>query len=266
MSTTVVTMKLPHSRSFDLGGLRLNFKHRKGGLDAFQQKYDSLCVQCAKPCKTPLYSPTSASVQEPAIDTATASQILPFLYLGNERDAANETRLRDLGITHVLNVTAHIPFFAEQDRLGLTCKRLPASDSGQQNLRQYFQTASDFIDEVRMSCGRVLVHCQAGVSRSATVTLAYLMYHTKMTLHEAFALLKSRRPIVSPNFNFMGQLYSLEQALEKGEENRKLHPTLDLGHPVVPPTPGLLEVPQTPLPKSVSTSSISGFGSNGFKF
>ena len=65
------------------------------------------------------------------------------MFLGNERDAANQQRLEDKGITYVLNVTSHIPLYFE--KLGVKYKRIPASDSGQQNLRQYFEEASAFI-------------------------------------------------------------------------------------------------------------------------
>lgn len=63
-------------------------------------------------------------------------------WVGNERDASCSKTLEELGITHILNVTAHIPFHFE-DRLA--CKRLQASDSGSQNLKQYFEEAIHFI-------------------------------------------------------------------------------------------------------------------------
>lgn len=66
-----------------------------------------------------------------------------FPLLGNERDAANMPRLNDLGITCVLNVTSHIPLHFENH--GIKYKRIPASDSGQQNLRQYFEEAGVYI-------------------------------------------------------------------------------------------------------------------------
>jgi len=80
-------------------------------------------------------------------------QIVPLCHLlinrvsfaGNERDAANRERLESLGVTHVLNVTSHIPLHFEQE--GFTYKRLPASDSGSQNLKQYFDDAFHFIGE-----------------------------------------------------------------------------------------------------------------------
>jgi len=68
------------------------------------------------------------------------------MFTGNERDAANIQRLQDLGITYVLNVTSHLPQHFEN--YGIKYKRIPASDSGQQNLRQYFEEAGSFIGKL----------------------------------------------------------------------------------------------------------------------
>ncbi|XP_045170245.1 dual specificity protein phosphatase 10-like [Mercenaria mercenaria] len=197
----------------------------KGGLDDFQADHEDLCKSSLKAHEhKPLYSPTTPII-EPAIETATASQILPFLYLGNERDAANLQRLNDLGVTYVLNVTSHIPLHFENH--GIKYKRIPASDSGQQNLRQYFEEAGLFIDEAREAGAKVLVHCQAGVSRSATITIAFLLRHSRMSMTDAYRFVKSKRQIISPNFNFMGQLLDFEQALNQGRVSRTLTPCIE---------------------------------------
>lgn len=67
-----------------------------------------------------------------------------------------------------------------------------------------------FSDSVKNSGGRVLVHCQAGISRSATICLAYLIQSHRVRLDEAFDFVKQRRGVISPNFSFMGQLLQLE--------------------------------------------------------
>lgn len=67
-----------------------------------------------------------------------------------------------------------------------------------------------FPDSIRDSSGRVLVHCQAGISRSATICLAYLMKRKRVRLDEAFEFVRRRRSIISPNFSFMGQLLQFE--------------------------------------------------------
>lgn len=56
--------------------------------------------------------------------------------------------------------------------------------------------------------GKILVHCHVGVSRSATVVLAYLMLKRNMTLVEAINKVKAGRGII-PNRGFLRQLIDL---------------------------------------------------------
>ena len=65
--------------------------------------------------------------------------------------------------------------------------------------------------QVRSAGGKTLVHCVSGVSRSASLCLAYLMKHERMPLTRAFAHLKSRRPSVRPNTGFFTQLIEFER-------------------------------------------------------
>lgn len=68
-------------------------------------------------------------------------------------------------------------------------------------------------DEARANESAVLVHCLAGVSRSVTVTLAYLMHARSLCLEDAFTLVRLRKPDISPNFHFLRQLHSFERQL-----------------------------------------------------
>jgi protein-tyrosine phosphatase len=56
-----------------------------------------------------------------------------------------------------------------------------------------------FIHRQREAGKNVLIHCQMGVSRAATVTLAYLIQYEQKSLAEAYKLLCAARPFVYPN-------------------------------------------------------------------
>lgn len=58
--------------------------------------------------------------------------------------------------------------------------------------------------------GKVLVHCEAGISRSPTICMAYIMKTQRLRLEQAFDIIRQQRAIVSPNFGFMGQLLQFE--------------------------------------------------------
>ena len=59
----------------------------------------------------------------------------------------------------------------------------------------------------------MLVHCHAGVSRSATVCMAYVMKSLNYDLRSAYDFVKRKRSCVSPNLHFMGQLLEFEKRL-----------------------------------------------------
>ena len=71
------------------------------------------------------------------------------------------------------------------------------------------------VDDARSRGGRVLVHCVAGISRSVTVTIAYIMQEFDLSLNDAFDFVKQRKSDVSPNFGFMGQLLEFQKKLDK---------------------------------------------------
>lgn len=68
-------------------------------------------------------------------------------------------------------------------------------------------------DEARSKKCGILVHCLAGISRSVTVTVAYLMQKRNLSLNDAYDFVKRKKSNISPNFNFMGQLLDFERTL-----------------------------------------------------
>ncbi|EEB10532.1 dual specificity protein phosphatase, putative [Pediculus humanus corporis] len=141
-------------------------------------------------------------------------EILPHLYLGNAINSEDSESLNKHGIQYILNVTADLPNVFE-DCGSMKYMQIPIADHWSENLAKFFPKAIKFIaDEGRNNSKGVLVHCLAGVSRSVTITVAYLMYKLKLSLNDAFTLVRNRKSNVGPNFHFMEQLHNFEQELK----------------------------------------------------
>ena len=76
------------------------------------------------------------------------------------------------------------------------------------------QKISKLKDEAKRNNSKVLVHCQAGVSRSPTIVIAYLMRQFGISTNDAFNKVREKRPIISPNIVFMSQLMDYESRLK----------------------------------------------------
>lgn len=111
-----------------------------GGFREFQRQYADECTSST--CDTS--APTECAPKDLAAWPVT--RVLPFLLLGNEADARDLELLQRLGVGYVLQVTAQ-PLPGPQARrdAGLRCKRIPASDSCHQNLKQFFDEAFTFL-------------------------------------------------------------------------------------------------------------------------
>lgn len=89
--------------------------------------------------------------------------------------------------------------------------RIAVTDRPNADLSKHFDEVADMIEEVRQNGGKTLVHCVAGVSRSASLCLAYLIKYAGMNLKDAFQHVKNVRPRIRPNSGFFQQLRSYEE-------------------------------------------------------
>lgn len=96
-----------------------------------------------------------------------------------------------------------------------------ASDSPNQNLSQYFTVCNDFIHAARLREGNVLIHCLAGMSRSVTVAVAYIMTVTNLNWKDALKVVRAGRSVANPNIGFQTQLQEFE-TYRLSEERRRL--------------------------------------------
>ncbi|MBN3272019.1 DUS4 phosphatase, partial [Polyodon spathula] len=169
------------------------------------------CLRISSSCYAVTYSQAYnvviKSVKNKKINKGGPVEILPFLYLGSAYHASRKDMLDSLGITALLNVSSNCPNHFEGY---YQYKCIPVEDNHKADISSWFIEAIEYIDSIKSFNGRVLVHCQAGISRSATICLAYLMKKKLLKLEEAFEFVKQRRSIISPNFSFMGQLLQFE--------------------------------------------------------
>jgi protein-tyrosine phosphatase len=119
-------------------------------------------------------------------------------------------RLRRRGITHIINCTMEVPCLKMPD---IECTQIKVGDLPGARLCVHFDRAADIIHRVRQKGGRILVHCMAGVSRSATLCIVYLMKYQRMSLRESYNYVKSKRPIIRPNPGFFRQMIDYEKSL-----------------------------------------------------
>uniref|UniRef100_A0A9J7YH01 Uncharacterized protein n=1 Tax=Cyprinus carpio carpio TaxID=630221 RepID=A0A9J7YH01_CYPCA len=179
----------------------------RGGFAAFSSCFPDLCE--SKPATIlPL------SLSQPCLPVANVgpTRILPHLYLGSQRDVLNKELMTQNGITYVLNAsnTCPKPDFISDNHF----MRIPVNDSYCEKLLPWLEKTNEFIDKAKVSNCRVIVHCLAGISRSATIAIAYIMKTMGLSSDDAYRFVKDRRPSISPNFNFLGQLLEFERGLQ----------------------------------------------------
>lgn len=94
---------------------------------------------------------------------------------------------------------------------------IPAVDHETFDISQYFEVSNEFIDGERKRTN-VLVHCMAGISRSVTLVIAYMIKCLNKSFRESFAYVKEKRSIVNfdlfqihPNDSFLEQLRKYEE-------------------------------------------------------
>lgn len=141
-------------------------------------------------------------------------EICPGIYLGPYACAA-KTKLEYLkanGITHLICIR-HVmesniikPNFPGE----FTYKVLDVSDTFDQNIIQFLPETRSFIDGALQSQGKVLIHGNAGISRSAAIVIGYVMEKFGVAYKEAFQYVQMKRFCVNPNNHFVHQLVEYE--------------------------------------------------------
>jgi len=136
--------------------------------------------------------------------TFSADKIDDHIWLGDIDSSENHQALDALNITHILTVLDFDPERPADDRR--TRKHVRAYDFHTADLIGEFESCYQFIDQAVSKNENVLIHCHAGMSRSATIACAYLMKKYNLSFETALEQLRSKRPCVYPNPGFANQL------------------------------------------------------------
>jgi len=133
------------------------------------------------------------------------------VYLGGYQVAGDLECLQRHGITHIVNMAADVCDNSFPDQFNYLTYYL--KDTNSEDISPLFYRTLDWIQNAVDSGGRVLVHCREGVSRSATMAIAYLMWRQGMSFEAAHEKLRKARPICNPNTGFTCQLLTLGKRL-----------------------------------------------------
>lgn len=143
--------------------------------------------------------------------------ILPLVALGSV-DATHPDCLFENDIESVLSLGT-----SEYKTVDFPLKshlyfKLDDSPEDAQALKDILQQCIQFIEQETAKQRRVLVHCGAGISRSATVVVAYVMRYKQMSFTEALQYVKDRKPDIAPNRGFLNLLQTFDA---KKDDNKK---------------------------------------------
>lgn len=144
-----------------------------------------------------------------------ASQILDRLYLGDYYDAIDPVQMKALKITHIVNMTPESNA-AKIDGIEYLYVDIQDIPSEYKKMQETLVNIVPKIHQVLSIPGTVvLIHCAYGMSRSASLTVGYVMYSQKMSFYRAMNHVNSLRWIALPNVGFLYALKKYDDYLRK---------------------------------------------------
>ncbi|XP_059481335.1 uncharacterized protein LOC132200128 [Neocloeon triangulifer] len=225
---------VPYTSRYDNNKYALKYHHNvaaKHRTHANVPKYESFVPVKVKPARKFVCSARELNeiIVEPSggvyvLPNEPYNEVYPDVFIGDMHTALCTQQLRALGITHVLNASQKDPRPGVQEpgyyvnttaqyyrRVGIEFLGVPATDSLSFDISQYFQDAASFIDSALHTNG-------LGISRSATLVLAFLMLRRGMTAQDAMRTVRAKRQII-PNESFLRQLVELNSKLMSDRRN-----------------------------------------------
>jgi len=139
-------------------------------------------------------------------------EILPGLLLGPFQASKSLETLKSLGVTHIVCIRDQKEAFSVRPRFPDHFKYLvlDVEDNEEQNVIRLFPEADQFIQQALTQGGKVLVHCNGGISLSPAFVVMFVMRHCQLSWEDALHLVQNRRYCISPNGGFLTQIKEYE--------------------------------------------------------
>lgn len=139
-----------------------------------------------------------------------AGHVFEFLYFGSQDIACDPSILNALQITDILSIGVEVPKYNNY-----MYKFIEAYDLPSFNMNNIFDDTFLYIENIRLTGRHIFIHCNAGISRSPTIVIAYVMKHLKIDFDHALKLVKETRTTIKPNAGFLSQLKAYDECLKK---------------------------------------------------
>ena len=136
------------------------------------------------------------------------TEVFKNIYISNQETAQNISELtkRDIGLVICLIGELGEYNYDIYKKNGIEIVHIKIKDSSKENISVYFDRMNKLIEKYTSLGTPILVHCQAGVSRSTTIVVSYLMGKYDYDYKKSIEIIREKRSFVQPNFGFMDQL------------------------------------------------------------
>lgn len=135
------------------------------------------------------------------------SQITANLYLGSQYNLIGLQKLKDLGITAIVNMRIH-SVYSDAHFANIKYIHLPTFDNTPPKIEDLIKGAAFVENEIKTG-GKVYIHCREGLGRGPTMTIAYLL-KIGVEFEDAFTMIKKVRPFINPRPEQIMRLKELE--------------------------------------------------------
>ena len=207
MAQHIVSLKPPSSSKKSITKRKSN-NNDKSGYNPICWRFPQLMqCGCTRPCRL-------------AVKTVKIFEIIPGLYVGPVHGAYKHKYLYDKNVRYILNVSNEK--YVQNDKL-FKYLQIKIEDAVTTEIIKYFKETNKFIENALSNKEGVYVHCRAGISRSPSFIMAYLIWKQNVNYEKADKIVGRVHPDAHPNSSFVKQLQEYHKIIELDKYNGNKH-------------------------------------------